>query len=83
MCIYEAAVITARGRVGKQDGNKREGHPVRIWRARRTTARAQHHAFLLLLSAGAMAESASDATDKNVEMWKIKRLIKSLEAARG
>ena len=24
-----------------------------------------------------------DAADKNVEMWKIKKLIKSLEAARG
>lgn len=25
----------------------------------------------------------SDGADKNVELWKIKRLIKSLEAARG
>eukprot|EP00047_Mylnosiga_fluctuans_P001641 m.221248 g.221248 ORF g.221248 m.221248 type:complete len:440 (-) comp10548_c0_seq1:1858-3177(-) len=32
-----------------------------------------------------MAESAEDAAaaDRNVEMWKIKKLIKSLEAARG
>jgi len=29
-----------------------------------------------------MAE-ATDASDKNVEIWKIKKLIKSLEAARG
>ncbi len=31
--------------------------------------------------AAAMAEM--DDTDKNVEMWKIKKLVKSLEAARG
>lgn len=31
---------------------------------------------------GAMAEGTDDA-DRNVEMWKIKKLIKSLEAARG
>ncbi|RUS34698.1 eukaryotic peptide chain release factor subunit 1, variant [Jimgerdemannia flammicorona] len=27
--------------------------------------------------------SAADATDRNVEIWKVKKLIKSLEAARG
>jgi peptide chain release factor subunit 1 len=27
--------------------------------------------------------TAGDQTDKNVEIWKIKKLIKSLEAARG
>jgi peptide chain release factor subunit 1 len=32
-----------------------------------------------------MAEAGEDsaAADRNVEMWKIKKLIKSLEAARG
>lgn len=31
-----------------------------------------------------MAEQAGDdSADRNVEMWKIKKLIKSLEAARG
>ena len=30
-----------------------------------------------------MAEQTSESSDKNVEMWKIKKLIKSLEAARG
>lgn len=35
-------------------------------------------------SGAATSASASDSTaDKNVEIWKIKRLIKSLEAARG
>ncbi|CAG8442722.1 11272_t:CDS:2 [Acaulospora colombiana] len=29
------------------------------------------------------ANAASDATDRNVEIWKVKKLIKSLEAARG
>lgn len=29
------------------------------------------------------AADGHDIADKNVEMWKIKRLIKSLEAARG
>lgn len=29
-----------------------------------------------------MSDSSSDA-DRNVEMWKIKKLIKSLEQARG
>jgi len=29
------------------------------------------------------AATASDATDRNVEIWKVKKLIKSLEAARG
>ncbi len=27
--------------------------------------------------------AAADAEDKNIEIWKIKKLIKSLEAARG
>lgn len=30
-----------------------------------------------------MAEQVDDSADKNVEIWKIKKLIKSLEAARG
>lgn len=30
-----------------------------------------------------MAEQSQESSDKNVEMWKIKKLIKSLEAARG
>ena len=30
-----------------------------------------------------MAEQLQEASDKNVEIWKIKKLIKSLEAARG
>lgn len=30
-----------------------------------------------------MAEQTQESSDKNVEMWKIKKLIKSLEAARG
>ncbi|CAF4112480.1 unnamed protein product [Rotaria sp. Silwood1] len=30
-----------------------------------------------------MAEQLQKSTDKNVEIWKIKKLIKSLEAARG
>lgn len=30
-----------------------------------------------------MAEQAQESSDKNVEIWKIKKLIKSLEAARG
>lgn len=30
-----------------------------------------------------MAEQLQETSDKNVEMWKIKKLIKSLEAARG
>jgi len=31
-----------------------------------------------------MSEStATEAADKNVEIWKVKKLIKSLEAARG
>ena len=30
-----------------------------------------------------MAEQPQEAADKNVEIWKIKKLIKSLEAARG
>ncbi|CAB4379133.1 translation termination factor eRF1 [Rhizophagus irregularis] len=29
------------------------------------------------------AAAAADATDRNVEIWKVKKLIKSLEAARG
>ncbi|CAG8442356.1 17156_t:CDS:10 [Acaulospora morrowiae] len=29
------------------------------------------------------ANAAADATDRNVEIWKVKKLIKSLEAARG
>lgn len=29
------------------------------------------------------AATAADATDRNVEIWKVKKLIKSLEAARG
>ncbi|KAL1916019.1 uncharacterized protein VTP21DRAFT_6023 [Calcarisporiella thermophila] len=29
------------------------------------------------------SSNAADSTDKNIEMWKIKKLIKSLEAARG
>ncbi|GBB85134.1 hypothetical protein RclHR1_01170018 [Rhizophagus clarus] len=29
------------------------------------------------------ATTAADATDRNVEIWKVKKLIKSLEAARG
>ncbi|CAG8540370.1 8870_t:CDS:10 [Diversispora eburnea] len=29
------------------------------------------------------ASAAADATDRNVEIWKVKKLIKSLEAARG
>lgn len=30
-----------------------------------------------------MSQAAADATDRNVEIWKVKKLIKSLEAARG
>jgi peptide chain release factor subunit 1 len=30
-----------------------------------------------------MAEQPQESSDKNVEIWKIKKLIKSLEAARG
>jgi peptide chain release factor subunit 1 len=30
-----------------------------------------------------MAEQLQETSDKNVEIWKIKKLIKSLEAARG
>ncbi|CAF3895585.1 unnamed protein product, partial [Rotaria sp. Silwood1] len=30
-----------------------------------------------------MAEQLQESSDKNVEIWKIKKLIKSLEAARG
>jgi hypothetical protein len=30
-----------------------------------------------------MAEQPQETSDKNVEIWKIKKLIKSLEAARG
>lgn len=30
-----------------------------------------------------MAEALQESSDKNVEIWKIKKLIKSLEAARG
>ena len=30
-----------------------------------------------------MAEQLQESADKNVEIWKIKKLIKSLEAARG
>jgi hypothetical protein len=30
-----------------------------------------------------MAEQLQETADKNVEIWKIKKLIKSLEAARG
>jgi len=30
-----------------------------------------------------MAEVEATAADRNVEIWKIKKLIKSLEAARG
>ncbi|CAF5048040.1 unnamed protein product, partial [Rotaria magnacalcarata] len=30
-----------------------------------------------------MAEQSQESSDKNVEIWKIKKLIKSLEAARG
>jgi len=30
-----------------------------------------------------MAEVETTAADRNVEIWKIKKLIKSLEAARG
>lgn len=30
-----------------------------------------------------MADQSQESSDKNVEMWKIKKLIKSLEAARG
>lgn len=30
-----------------------------------------------------MAEAETTAADRNVEIWKIKKLIKSLEAARG
>jgi len=30
-----------------------------------------------------MAEAEATAADRNVEIWKIKKLIKSLEAARG
>lgn len=30
-----------------------------------------------------MAEQTQESSDKNVEIWKIKKLIKSLEAARG
>jgi hypothetical protein len=30
-----------------------------------------------------MADVESNAADRNVEIWKIKKLIKSLEAARG
>ena len=30
-----------------------------------------------------MAEAPQESSDKNVEIWKIKKLIKSLEAARG
>ena len=30
-----------------------------------------------------MADTTVEAADKNVEIWKVKKLIKSLEAARG
>ena len=30
-----------------------------------------------------MSESTAETSDKNVEIWKVKKLIKSLEAARG
>lgn len=32
---------------------------------------------------GCMADQSQESSDKNVEIWKIKKLIKSLEAARG
>jgi hypothetical protein len=32
---------------------------------------------------GGGANGANDATDRAVEMWKVKKLIKSLQAARG
>ena len=30
-----------------------------------------------------MSDNAEEQADKNVEIWKVKKLIKSLEAARG
>ena len=30
-----------------------------------------------------MSDTTVEAADKNVEIWKVKKLIKSLEAARG
>jgi hypothetical protein len=34
-------------------------------------------------SSGGSGFGGDDAADRNVEIWKIKKLIKSLEAARG
>lgn len=41
--------------------------------------------FIILRFPGgsSMAEQPQETSDKNVEIWKIKKLIKSLEAARG
>lgn len=36
-----------------------------------------------MATAAAVVASSDDAADRNVQMWKIKKLIKSLEAARG
>ena len=36
-----------------------------------------------MATAAAVASTSDDAADRNVQMWKIKKLIKSLEAARG
>lgn len=35
------------------------------------------------MSAAATAAAGDESADRNVEMWKIKKLIKSLELARG
>ena len=36
-----------------------------------------------MATAAVVAATADDAADRNVQMWKVKKLIKSLEAARG
>lgn len=38
---------------------------------------------ILKLKNSRMADTTVEAADKNVEIWKVKKLIKSLEAARG
>ena len=35
------------------------------------------------MATAAAPPTTDDAADRNVQMWKIKKLIKSLEAARG